>query len=165
MNHFAVHIDDSQFTALMERVVAGMQKNPVAMRKVANQFYQFVIGTFRQQTDPWGHPWPVWADATRAARRAKKDYRVQKLIDSDKLFDSIHAEYTDTSATVFAGAGIEYAEAQQFGTRGAGRGHSTTIPPRAFFPMHTPQDVAFPDVWLTQVFLPIIQAMDEIAQS
>jgi hypothetical protein len=158
---FSLIVDDSGVRQELERVV-NPQVTAAAMARVKNILLQFVLGTYRDQTDPWGAPWPEWADSTKAARRAHRDYRVQKLVDSRDMLNSVKGDSDATGVSISMGDGLgDYPLAQQFGTNNAGSAHNVHIPARATFPMSSPTDVAFPDEWITQVYEPIQQAYEE----
>lgn len=167
---FHATVDETQFDAEIDRIAAGMVSQPSAMALVARQFYQFVINTFRDQTDPWGVPWPAMSDTTKFNRQHRKDNptkSVQLLVDSRDMLNSVEPTNDATSATITVGAGLEYAAAQQFGNPAntAWGGPSAPIPPRPYMPLRTPDEAAFPQPWIDQIFLPIQNALDELVRA
>lgn len=156
MKGFHATVDAKEFGNALARVETRMHDASPAMEAASEALYQFVVNTFRDQTDPWGVPWPAWAPDTLKARRARKDYRLQKLVDSRDMLNSVTKSHTATTATVEAGRGLkgDYAVDQQFG--------NDHIPARPFFPMHDESDSNnFPQAWLDAVFAPIQAAMNE----
>jgi phage gpG-like protein len=157
-------VDDAQFVGILQKMAAGLGHQPEAMRNMADALFQFILSPFRTTSnavDPWGVQWHAWSDATKLARQHRKpaDFRIQILVDSRDMVSSIVQSSDDSTATVSAGNSnvSDYMLAQQFGTNNAGRGGSVVIPARAFFPMHSEDEPAFPQEWI-RAFEPILQA-------
>jgi phage gpG-like protein len=116
--------------------------------------------TFRNQSDPWGHPWPPHAESTLAARRRRGNTRTSLLIDTAAMYDGIERASDASSASVTIPAP---AEVHQGGTTTAGRSHNVTIPPRPMFPEHN--GVAdLPAGYLDRITAPLIAALAEAFQ-
>jgi phage gpG-like protein len=138
-------IDIGQFDTGLRSFEAKLQKLPAAMEPASEVLYQLVLGTFKSQSDPWGKPWQPWAPSTAKARARKGDLRLQKLIDTGRLYRSIKKNHTDSSISV--STDVEYADAHLLGTN--------HIPARPFFPIDSEDHDSFPQEWLNSVFAPI----------
>jgi phage gpG-like protein len=152
----AIVMDDTQVRPFFERMIALGEDASGPMRTVSLLMDQKVRDTFRDQSDPWGSPWPPHAPSTVNARARKGNTSAQKLIDTGDMYASLSHSSDASSATVsMAGP----AEVHQDGTLNAGRGHSTRIPPRPMFP--DDDDREAPDAWWDDVTLPLVQAMEQ----
>lgn len=157
MSELQFQVDTSELDAKLARVTELATNNSKVLKEMGSALYQMVLNTFRDQTDPWGQPWADWADSTKKARQARGDYRVQKLVDTRALLNSVEVLPPDSdSIVVQAGANESepYAAVQQFGNE--------KIPARPFFPMRDPSDDQnFPQDWLDNIFAPLQLALAE----
>jgi phage gpG-like protein len=127
------------------------------LRDVSRLMEQETRNTFRNQSDPWGHPWPPHAESTLAARRRRGNTRTSLLIDTAEMYDGIERASDASSASVTIPAP---AEVHQDGTTTAGRSHNVTIPPRPMFPEH--HGVAdLPPGYLDRITAPLLAALGE----
>jgi phage gpG-like protein len=127
------------------------------MRTAALTLEQLVRQGFRDERDPFGHPWPAHSPVTLRERARRGQAGRQKLIDSGAMYGSIGHESDARSATAFVGT--EYAPIQNAGNPNNtawGRGHAP-IPPRPFFPMD-----GLPEPWWAQVLAPLDAAIDAV---
>jgi phage virion morphogenesis protein len=148
-------VERADFDATIARMIAVGENPGKALAVVARIMEQNVRNTFRDETDPWGQPWPPHAPSTLAARRREGNTRTSLLVDKGDMFDSIRSE----SGATFAQVSIDGpAEVHQFGTTTAGRNHAVTIPARPMFPIDAP-----PDAWWDSVSPPLLDALTEAA--
>lgn len=144
--------------SLLDRLAAVGGNMPKTLKTVARTMEQQVRQAFRDQTDPWGAPWPQLKPATlkaRASRRASGGNRranQQMLVDSGAMFGSLRATSTADSASVEVGGGLPDVRAQvhQFG--------SDRVPARPFFPIRSGGPDPAP-AWWTAVLRPIDEAI------
>jgi phage gpG-like protein len=133
--------------------LAGDASKPLAV--VSRIMEEEVRNTFRDERDPWGHPWPPHAPSTVMARKRKGNTRTSLLIDKGDMYSSIQRTSDANSATVSMDGP---AEVHQDGTTTAGRSHNVRIPPRPMFPSDDP-----PDAWWDRVQQPFVDALQAAA--
>jgi phage virion morphogenesis protein len=151
-----ITVDRADFDASIARFLAlgGDASKPLAT--VSRIMEEEVRNTFRNQSDPWGHPWPPHAPSTVKARERKGNTRTSLLIDTSAMYDSIERHSDATTAEVSMDGP---ADVHQFGTTTAGRSHSVTIPPRPMFPA----DDDPPEAWWDRVAEPFVTALEAAA--
>ncbi len=159
-------IDSVPTLDLLREAAALLLKPRKAMKLIELSLEQRVRDTFRDEIDPWGVPWPPHSPVTLAERERKGQSSLQMLRDSGALYSSIIWNADDVSVRAVAGAGLEYAEVQQFGNDGNkawGRG-SAPIPQRAFFPLRSEDLIDLPDSWLQDIQNAFDEAFGEVTQ-
>lgn len=153
-----ISVDSASADAVLARIFDFSDGSPKAMATVSRVMEQNVRNTFRDETDPWGSPWPPHAPSTVDARRRSGNTRGSLLVATGEMYDSIKSESDAVSATVSMDGP---AAVHQFGTSTAGRGHSTTIPARPMFP----NDDDAPDAWWASVSEPLIAALEQLVDA
>lgn len=160
-----VIFDDSDVRRVLANLSDELRGSPKTWGVVSRVLEQLVRNTFRGESDPWGKPWPPHSPVTLEARRREGQASLQRLIDSGALYESIRRDSGIGSAEVSAGAGLEYAEPQQFGNPDnlAWGGPSAPIPARPFFPLRSPSDDEpdMPDDWLVAILEPLQAGLAE----
>jgi phage virion morphogenesis protein len=129
------------------------------LRTVARLMEQEVRNTFRNEADPWGHPWPPHAESTKEARQRRGNTRTSLLVDTGAMYDGIENSSDANSASVTI---PPPAEVHQFGTTTAGRSHNVTIPPRPMFPERSPGVADLPFGYLDRVTAPLVDALEKV---
>lgn len=158
-----VTVEDKRAQALFDRVLSFGDDQTKPMRLIALSAEQEVRQTYRDESSPWGSPWPQHSPVTLAARRRRGQSSVQKLIDTGKLYASIERQSDSKSATVSAG---EWAEVHQFGNpsnRAWGRG-TAPIPARPSFPIRAGNKVDLTQEWIDRVTAPLESHLKEITR-
>lgn len=155
--------DDSQVQQKLSALLSVADGNDVAMGKIETALYGLVEGTFRQETDPYGVPWPRWKhpEAMEKARtKIGREGESQILVFSSAMYDSKHGTHDSTSATMTIGEGLpdERAICQQFGVP------ENNLPARKMMPLNSQEDATFPQEWIDQMFTPLIEMYNTVLQ-
>lgn len=144
-----VTLDERRALDLLTEIRSKIADMAPAHKRLARITEQLIRDTFRDETDPWGSPWPAHSPVTIAQRRRRAEASVQMLLDSGALYSSIATQTRPDGIEVSAGEGLAYGAAQQFGNpanRAWGRA-TAPIPARAYFPLRTPDDAELPGDW------------------
>jgi phage virion morphogenesis protein len=150
-----ISVDRAAFDASVSRLLSLGRDASKQLATVSRIMEEEVRNTFRNEADPWGHPWPPHAPSTVKARERKGNTRTSLLVDTGAMYDSIERSSDATSAQVSMDGP---AEVHQFGTTTAGRSHNVTIPARPMFPTDEP-----PDAWRDRVSEPFVSAFEAAA--
>jgi phage gpG-like protein len=148
-------VERAEFDDTISRLAAlgADASKPLAL--VSRIMEEEVRNTFRNEADPWGHPWPPHAPSTVRARERKGNTRTSLLVDKGDMYDSIQRRSDANTAEVSMDGP---AEVHQDGTTTAGRGHNVRIPPRPMFPDDDP-----PEAWWDRVQAPFVDALQAAA--
>ena len=154
--------------AVFSRVIEALNDPSKGMRNVSLTLRELVQDTFRDETDPWGKPWPPHSPVTRELRQRAGNFSVQKLVvrdgDPQSLYGSITEVSSDTTAGIEVGGNPgNYPEVHQFGNPNnlMFGGPAAPIPPRPFLPLKTNGDVDVPRDWFIALLAPLEQFLDE----
>jgi len=146
-------IDDSRVLAVLARLGTPEAVAKRAERDAADSVAQNIRTTFRDETDPFGHPWAPLKKATLKRRVKRENDSTQILIDTTAMYASLEVVQTEAGATVSIGNGLPdpRAPANQFGN---GRAVA-----RPFFPIHEDGQAELPGAWAQEALLPIERAL------
>lgn len=158
MAEFTVTIDDKAAQAALKRLQNVATGTGKVMRQVSLAAKQEVYNAFRFQHGPDGHAWPALKSATLKGRARRGNHSTQPLIDTGKMYASIEAENTETTASVSIGDGLPDARTwyNQFGT--------LKNPARPMLPVGTMGTAQAPQAWLDAVMAPVRKALAEAVQ-
>lgn len=137
--------------AMLTRLRAAAADMTKPMRLIARTLEQHIRQTFRDETGPWGSPWPPHSPVTLKARERRGNASIQKLIDTAAMYDSLRSDATSHEATVEIGAGLPdpRASVHQFGAP------EKNIPARPFFPLRSDDAADIPQAWWADILAPL----------
>jgi hypothetical protein len=149
-------IDDSRVLAVLARLGAPEAEAKRAELDAAESVAQNIRTTFRDETDPFGHPWAPLKKATLRRREKRENFSTQILIDTTAMYASLEVLQAEAGAVVSIGNGLPdpRAPANQFGN---GRAVA-----RPFFPIHEDGQAELPGAWATDALLPIERAVKQL---
>lgn len=153
-------LDTSQLDAMIAKLNAAATNMTRPMRAVGRVLEQHIRQTFRDETDPWGSPWPPHSPVTLAARRSRGNASIQKLIDTAAMYDSLRSDATTRDVTVVIGEGLpdERAPANQFGAA------DRNLPARPFFPIRPGNRADIPQSWWPNLIAPLDDMLVQATQ-
>lgn len=160
MNILSFEIDSLPVDQTLVRI-EKLDKNLAPTAQAGLKLRDFIIGTYRDERDPWGMPWPKLSAATLANRKRRGNFGLKPLVDSEKTYDSIQVTQTATDVYVAVTNASSYPRVHQFGNpdNRAWGGPPAPIPARATFPLRDENTLDVPDEWMRVLYEPWSKAI------
>jgi len=160
MNLLSFTIESVPVQATLTRI-EKMSADMTPVAQGALKLEQLIRNTFRNESDPWGLPWPKLRSATIDNRRRRGNFGVKPLVDSEKMYDSIRTSQSATEVYVSVDYAPSFPKVHQFGNpeNHAWGGPLAPVPARPFFPLRDENTLDVPDAWLNEIYQPMNKAL------
>lgn len=157
MTGASITVDDAAVLAALRSLTTGVQRLRPTLAAIGGALVTQVDLGFREQTDPWGAPWPALSATTQARRRSGRGSGANQILrDTGRLANSFSYRADDRAVQV--GTSVVYAGTHQFGAEKGAYGRTRRgspipwgdVPARPMLPIRSGV-AALPAAWKDEI--------------